>query len=251
MERFIKFIIKYKICVFILVVLIVFLIPIIINESYKVGRGYITMWGAADVLSFYGSFLSFIGSIILGIVAIWQNNKAYKLNEQLQKLQQAEYISMVSVKRVIVERENSSNLNLMNKQNSQIDIIDMTKDGFSSDEFYYIDAEIKNDSKYPIVQMQIHPSDIKNANGLFYGMKNLVDQAIYIPSGESTCFRYIVPCKIFDYVNTYELRFSFNFINIFDHGTPANLYISDLTKNGNCTEYKYRLFKFIDVRPKD
>lgn len=27
----------------------------VINESYKVGRGYITLWNASDVLSYYGS----------------------------------------------------------------------------------------------------------------------------------------------------------------------------------------------------
>ena len=29
-------------------------IAIVINESYKVGTGYITLWQPADVLAFYG-----------------------------------------------------------------------------------------------------------------------------------------------------------------------------------------------------
>ena len=49
-------------------------IPIIINEIYKIDQGYITLWEAKDVLSFYGSFLSFIGTVVLGLIAI---NSAY------------------------------------------------------------------------------------------------------------------------------------------------------------------------------
>ncbi len=32
-------------------------VPILINESYKVGAGYVTMWEAADVLAYYGTLL--------------------------------------------------------------------------------------------------------------------------------------------------------------------------------------------------
>lgn len=32
-------------------------IPVAINESYKVGKGYITLWNASDVLIYYGSLL--------------------------------------------------------------------------------------------------------------------------------------------------------------------------------------------------
>lgn len=35
-----------------------------------------------DWLSFWGSFLSFAGSLILGIIAVWQNNRANELNER-------------------------------------------------------------------------------------------------------------------------------------------------------------------------
>lgn len=35
-------------------------IPLVINESYKVGKGYITLWDASDVLSYYGNLLGAI-----------------------------------------------------------------------------------------------------------------------------------------------------------------------------------------------
>lgn len=60
-----------KIWLLILVsVFLVFGVPIIINELYKKNSGYLTLWGAADVLSFYGAILSgliAVGSLIATI----------------------------------------------------------------------------------------------------------------------------------------------------------------------------------------
>lgn len=50
-------------------------IPILINESYKVNAGYITLWGAADVLSFYAVILSGLITIVVLAVTIHYNRK--------------------------------------------------------------------------------------------------------------------------------------------------------------------------------
>ena len=55
-------------------------IPCIINEFYKLNKGYVTMWGASDALSFYGSSLSFVGTVALGALALWQNYMIHKSN---------------------------------------------------------------------------------------------------------------------------------------------------------------------------
>ena len=52
--------------IIIFVVVIVIIAPFIINESYKTRRGYITLWGADDVLSYFGATLSFVGTVALG-----------------------------------------------------------------------------------------------------------------------------------------------------------------------------------------
>lgn len=184
-----NFILKHKVVASIIgitiigisiIVILSFCIPIIINELYKAEKGYVTMWEAADVLSFYGSFLSFLGTVILGIVAFWQNHKAHKLNEQLQKLQQAQFVSMVSIKDVMVETRNTSTPKFMNTKMREIDIIDLTMNEFDSTQSYHIDVEIKNDSEYPIVQMQVHPGSRNNGDMQLFGIKNLTDRAIYI-----------------------------------------------------------------------
>lgn len=47
--------------------ILIFGIPVLINECYKHG-GYITMWGAADVLSYYGAILG--ASIAIGTLVV-------------------------------------------------------------------------------------------------------------------------------------------------------------------------------------
>ena len=93
---------------FIILFLASLIIPFAINWAYKCGlnseNAFVTMWGADDVLSFYGSYLSAIGTIVLGIVAIHQNNKASEQTEranelaaQMQRLEQAKFVSMVDL----------------------------------------------------------------------------------------------------------------------------------------------------------
>ncbi len=67
-------------------------IPILINESYKNGQGYITMWNAADVLSYYGNILGSAATIIALIVTIRFTSKTNEENyNQQKKLIIAEY----------------------------------------------------------------------------------------------------------------------------------------------------------------
>lgn len=67
--------------------LIILGIPILINESYMTNDGYVTLWGAKEVLSFYGAILSFLGTIFLGVIAIYQNQRALKINKRLMDLE--------------------------------------------------------------------------------------------------------------------------------------------------------------------
>lgn len=68
------------------IVIIVLVIPICINECYKVERGYVTtVWKGSDLLSFYGNLLSFCGTVLLGALALWQNFKFKRENDLAQK----------------------------------------------------------------------------------------------------------------------------------------------------------------------
>lgn len=81
----------------VVILAIIIAIPFIINETYKYGlkseNPYITMWGAEDVLSFYGSVLAFLGTVSLGALALWQNFSFNKLNQKQNRLSIRPYIS--------------------------------------------------------------------------------------------------------------------------------------------------------------
>lgn len=62
-------------------------IPILINELYKVNAGYITLWGAADVLSFYAVVLSGLITIVVLAITIHFNRKATERQINLARSQ--------------------------------------------------------------------------------------------------------------------------------------------------------------------
>ena len=53
-------------------------VPIIINECYKANSGYMTIWGAADVLSYYGTIIAAAGAAIGVFASIKIATKNYK-----------------------------------------------------------------------------------------------------------------------------------------------------------------------------
>ena len=57
--------------------------------------------GGYNWLPFWGSYISFLGTITLGYVAYWQSTKAHELNKQSQKIQEAslvaEHTAVISV----------------------------------------------------------------------------------------------------------------------------------------------------------
>ena len=67
-------------CVVVVSIILLVLIcgPILINESYKANEGYITEWGAADVLAYFASALSFVGTTFVSIIALYLTHKYEK-----------------------------------------------------------------------------------------------------------------------------------------------------------------------------
>lgn len=76
----------YLIILFICIFLI-FGIPLIINEAYKYGKGYYTLWNASDVLSFYAEILSGIITISALIATIYHSKKDTKKQLKYNKSQ--------------------------------------------------------------------------------------------------------------------------------------------------------------------
>ena len=53
-------------------------VPIIINECYKTNSGYMTMWGAADALAYYGAIIASVGAAVGVFVSIKAATKNYQ-----------------------------------------------------------------------------------------------------------------------------------------------------------------------------
>lgn len=228
-----------------------------------------TNWNRADILDYWGNVLSVVGTVVLGVIAILQTSKAHeqtdranqlaqnalmqtekanKLAAQMQKLEQANFVSMVSVSNVQVGKRSAENPKYKNMDMPNIEIIDLTADSFRSTFCYHIDTMFENDSDYPIVQIICHAGAHDNMTYLLYGMKS-VDCAIYIPPHGKQAIRFIVPREIFEKNDTYKFSLSVALINIYDYATRATIHISDLEMKNHKLEYSYRLAKFIDVRP--
>lgn len=90
MSRVIEWIKEHKflsISVTIIVIaILVFGIPLLIGGLFWESGGISVKWDAHDYLLFYGSFLSFLGTVFLGFVALKQNNEANRVNKELMNL---------------------------------------------------------------------------------------------------------------------------------------------------------------------
>lgn len=77
----------WKITLLIVIMFILIIgVPFLINEAYKAGNGYITMWSAEDVLSYYGAILGATATIVALVFTILFTKKqiqrdAYLKNE--------------------------------------------------------------------------------------------------------------------------------------------------------------------------
>lgn len=70
------------------IIVLIFIVPIIINECYKLDIGYITVWDAADVLNYYGIILGVIVSVFLLAITIVYNRKQLIYEKKLQQQQE-------------------------------------------------------------------------------------------------------------------------------------------------------------------
>ncbi|MCD8356111.1 MAG: hypothetical protein LUE11_06030 [Clostridia bacterium] len=69
-------------------VFLIFGVPILINECYKANIGYITLWGAADVLSYYGTLLGAAVAIFTLAVTIIFSRKQIIYEADLHQRQE-------------------------------------------------------------------------------------------------------------------------------------------------------------------
>lgn len=82
-------------------------IPILINECYKAGDGYITMWDASDVLSYYGTVVGAVIAVATIAITISFNRK---------QIQRENYLKTETDRWAKIEEEIAKALDKINPQ---------------------------------------------------------------------------------------------------------------------------------------
>lgn len=133
--------------------------PIIINELYKFGNGYLTLWDASDVFLYYGTVLSAIGTITLGIIAVYQTKNANNISERLLQLEESRQRPQIDIRMITKEtlktykKEELLNSYLHNCHTYVDDMCNLSNDG---DNFWF---ELKNLRDFDI--LNILPTTVK------------------------------------------------------------------------------------------
>lgn len=89
MENLKKWVKKHIIASAILSLGIIFFPVLLIHISYSIEmpcKFLMAKWSAGELLQFYGSLLSFVGTVLLGGLALWQNQQLAIKNQQFNEL---------------------------------------------------------------------------------------------------------------------------------------------------------------------
>ncbi|KXL53689.1 hypothetical protein CLNEO_09150 [Anaerotignum neopropionicum] len=96
-------------------------VPFIINWAYMAGKDLKeanTAYSASDLIIFYGSFLSFLGTVALGALALWQNKKANDTNEMIMEMTRREKMTYFYPTGLNAILDENPSINFINKGNS-------------------------------------------------------------------------------------------------------------------------------------
>jgi len=229
-------------------------VPLVINVLFKFNSSikiFQAEWKAGDALNFYGVFLASLGTVFLGAVAFFQNRQANKLNADMQKMQQAQFVSMVSIEKLEVNTRNAKYPNYINMDFKEPEVFNLTLQNYTTIDCFHIDISLYNISDFPIVEISVFSEQSGDFNAALYGIAPIVEKPIYIDKKASKNIRIIIPTKAFKAPNQKSITLNLWYGNIFDYRTKASIYIEDLTHEGHKADYKYRLNKFTDVKPKE
>ena len=95
---------KHKIIIIVILLILLIGVPLITHCLFKINSNnsfWVSAWSAGEFLSFYGSVLSFVATVILSILALWQNeiiraesNKHTELLEEMEKNKCCHFVSI-------------------------------------------------------------------------------------------------------------------------------------------------------------
>ncbi len=179
-----------------------------------------------DWLAFSGSYLSFLGTIALGALALWQNKKANDVNAKLAALQVATYSSFVDLIKSNQEIRSKDHDNHAFTTNtaSVIFLEDSNKiklsANFPADEHfrYHIDCVFNNNSDFQIAEVQASCSSESVPS------TTMDTKEIYVGKNQQFMFRFNLPIAL-NKEQVTELRV--RFINCYGFCTDYTIKVSN------------------------
>ena len=150
----------------IFVLIAVYVVPLIIDWMFPLPAWcdfFAVKWNVEDALAYYGSALGFIGTVVLGAITVYQTRRAHKqtekandqteranqlaenaliqtqkaneLSAQMQKLEQAKFLSIISVHKLHINQSEISTPNFYNAEMENPIIFDMVDLNFACSSF--------------------------------------------------------------------------------------------------------------------
>lgn len=190
------------------------------------------------ILDVFVAITSLLMSLVLSSLTVYHNIKIQRNNVQMQKFQQAQFISMVSAKDISVK------LDPKLKMDNPEYFIDVTNKAMEESARCDIAITFENFSDYPVVQMNIH-MDNDNEKHESNGMVPYLEHQVYIAPHSIATYHILAPLRSFVERDSYICKIEIDYINIFDYSTTAMINIPDFKKK----EYSYRLKKVNDIKP--
>ncbi len=154
-------------------------IPIIIHVLFKQSPNqsfWIAEWSAGEFLSYYGAILSFIGTVALGALALYQNALFKKQNDKVMQLQNVPYFSYVNL-------EPTGQTIKKTKENLPVGIYLKSKE---SNEIILTEFDAENLSNYPIYSISAKTQAYDPYQGRWVGINmgggsNLRKKIVILP----------------------------------------------------------------------
>ena len=214
---------------FIVLFFVVFGIPMIINECYKVDSGYITMWDASAMLGYYGSILGTSITVITLVATISFTKKQIKRESYLK----AENEKWYKLKSVFLE--------ILQNINPIIVFKDVIDNGFTDPtktinilQKYQMNCKTSTD----LLNSYLNMKDYPKVKHLIDGITEITAELVNITSGE-----------IEQYSNYLILQHKDLFYKIMEieKNRPGSFSIEDLVVNQESIEKLKELLEGVDL----
>ena len=150
-------------------------VPFAINEAYKVDNGYVTMWGAEDVLSYYGAILGATATIAALALTIWFTKKQIQRDAYLKN----ETDKWRQVESTIGSILNEINPMIMLKRGMDTEFIDP---GYAMNQFskYSMDCRLTTDQ----LMTRVNTFDFKMISELVKRIQEVADKLFQLSQKE-------------------------------------------------------------------